>query len=48
MLVYNNLGLSYLNRDENEEGLGCLIKAEQTFQAFQDLPGEDVYHNRSY
>jgi len=31
MLVYNNLGLSYINRDENDQGLGCIVKAEQVY-----------------
>jgi hypothetical protein len=31
MLVYNNLGLSYINRDENDQGLGCIVKAEQAY-----------------
>lgn len=48
IVIYNNLGLSNLNRDENETGLGCLARAEQVYQAFKEVPGEDVYHNRSY
>lgn len=47
LLVYNMLGLSYVNREEVEEGLGCLAKAAQLYQAFRAAPGEDVYHNRS-
>jgi hypothetical protein len=48
ILTYNNLGLSYLNRDENDLGLGCLLKAVDIYEAFREIPGEDVYHNRSY
>ena len=48
IVIYNNLGLSYLNRDENELGLGCLAKSCQIYESFKDAPGENVYHNRSF
>lgn len=48
IVIYNNLGLSYLNRDENEMGLGCLAKAEEVYNAFREVPGDDFYHNRAF
>jgi tetratricopeptide (TPR) repeat protein len=47
LIVYNMLGLSYVNREDVEQGLGCLAKATQLYQAFKAAPGEDVHHNRS-
>lgn len=48
IVVYNMLGLSHVNREDNEQGLGCLAKAEQVYKAFRQTPGPDCYHNRSF
>ena len=41
------LGLSYLNRDQNEEGLGCFAKAMDLYQLILKGNYKSVYHNRS-
>jgi hypothetical protein len=48
IVIYNMLALSYINREDNEQGLGCLGKSSQIYEAFKDAPGIDVYHNRSF
>jgi tetratricopeptide (TPR) repeat protein len=48
IIIYNMLGLSYINKEDNEQGLGCLAKSCQIYEAYRETPGEDVYHNRSY
>lgn len=48
IVVYNMLGLSHINREDNEQGLACLAKAEQVYRAFRATPGPDCYHNRSF
>ena len=42
------LGLSYINREEAEQGLGCLARATDIYEAFCDGKGPNVYHNRCY
>lgn len=46
-VVYNMLGLSYINREQSSEGVGCLAKAMDIYKLASRLQGEDVYHNRS-
>ena len=46
-LLYNMLGLSYINRESYHEGMGCLAKAYQLYEDFLKLKTENVYHNRS-
>ena len=47
VVVYNMLGLSYINRDLNDEGLGCFSKAMDIYEQLQKIKFEPVYHNRS-
>ena len=47
VLAYNMLGLSYINRDLNDEGLGCFSKAIDVYEQIQKTKFEPVYHNRS-
>jgi hypothetical protein len=28
IVIYNMLGLSHINREDNQQGMGCLLKAE--------------------
>ena len=42
------LGLSLINREDNESGLGCLCKSYEVYESFRENPGNDFYHNRSY
>ena len=28
--------------------MGCLGKSQQIYESFRDLPGDNVYHNRSF
>jgi hypothetical protein len=48
IVIYNMLGLSHVNREDNEQGLGCLAKASQVYNAYRQTPGENCYHNRSF
>lgn len=41
------LAISYVNRDLNEEGLGCLAQAMEIYKIAKQQSGEDVYHNRA-
>lgn len=46
--VYNMLGLTYLNRDLNEEGVALLGKATVVYEAHKDIKQENCYHNRTH
>ena len=48
IVIYNMMGLSLTNREDVEQGLGCLVKACQVYEAWKEVPGEDVYHTRSF
>lgn len=42
------LAISYVNRDLNEEGLGCLARAMEIYGVAKEQSGQDdVYHNRA-
>lgn len=41
------LGLTYLNRENNEEGVSLLGKASLVYEAFNDIKGGGFYHNRN-
>lgn len=45
--IYNMLGLTYLNRETNEEGVSLLGKASLVYEAYTDIKGVAVYHNRN-
>ena len=36
-LLYNMLGLSYINRESYHEGMGCLARAYQLYEDFLKL-----------
>ena len=41
------LAISYINREQNEEGLGCLAKAMDLYKIAKQTTTEDIYHNRA-
>lgn len=46
--VYNMLAISYVNRDMDAEGLGCLGKALELYRRVIESGNQDnVYHNRA-
>ena len=47
MVVYNMLGLSYINREQYNEGMGCLSKAYNLYEIFKETKTANVYNNRS-
>ena len=47
LVIYNMLGLSYLNREDLEQGLGCLGKAYKLYHAYHEVNCPDCYNNRS-
>lgn len=42
------LGLSYLNRDLNEDGVSILGKSTLVYEAYKDIKQESCYHNRTH
>jgi len=42
------IGLSFINREELEDGLGCLCKSVDIYESITEKPGFNCYHNRSY
>jgi tetratricopeptide (TPR) repeat protein len=47
IVIYNLLGLSYVNREEVDQGMGCLSKAAEIYENFKEIKTVDVYNNRS-
>jgi hypothetical protein len=48
IICYNMLGLSLINREDLDGGIGCLCKAYEVYQACREWPGVNTCHNRSY
>lgn len=48
IVCFNMLGLSLINREDLDSGIGCLCRSYEIYQACRKHPGINTYHNRSY
>ena len=48
VITLNMLGLTYINREQLQEGMGCLLQSNKVYEQFQLSPGKDICHYRHF